>query len=183
MRVPDSPLAAAILLLLAVAPLAVNVTRAGESPSPPAAHEASAPQDRAATLPGTRCTRAKGERCKQRPDDQNNAPVVELSASEPKITLACPDGAASQTCAPSPGQQVQLRATAKDPDGDTLLYTYSVTGGRAAGEGAEVTWDLSGLRPGTYTATVEVDDCCGCVAFSSTQVIVESCSGCGGTLR
>ena len=183
MRLPKSPLAAAGLLLLAIAPLVVNVTRATGSPGSHAAHETSPPQDRAAPLPGTRCTRAKGERCKQRHDDQNNAPVVGLRASEQKITLACPDGATSQTCTPGPGQQVQLQATATDPDGDSLLYSYSATGGRVTGDGAEVTWDLTGLRPGTYTATVEVDDCCGCVAFASAQVKVESCSGCGDTLR
>ena len=54
---------------------------------------------------------------------------------------------------------------ATDPDGDTLLYSYTVTGGRITGEGANVSWDLTGVQPGTYTSTVEVDDGCGCVAF------------------
>jgi len=67
---------------------------------------------------------------------------------------------------------VQLSANATDPDGDTLLYTYTTTGGRVTGDGANVSWDLSGVQPGTYTATVEVDDGCGCVAFSSTTVTV-----------
>jgi hypothetical protein len=73
---------------------------------------------------------------------------------------------------------VQLTTTASDPDGDTLLYTYTTTGGRITGEGANVTWDLSGLAPGTYTSTVEVDDGCGCLTSSSTTVTIANCSDC-----
>jgi len=73
---------------------------------------------------------------------------------------------------------VGLTTTATDPDGDTLLYTYSATGGRITGEGSNVTWDLSGLQPGTYTASVEVDDGCGCVSFSSTTVTIANCPDC-----
>ncbi|HEY0083834.1 MAG TPA: hypothetical protein VGB61_13655, partial [Pyrinomonadaceae bacterium] len=54
-------------------------------------------------------------------------------------------------------------------------YTWSTTGGRITGDGANVSWDLSGVQPGTYTASVEVDDGCGCIAFSSTTVTVERC--------
>jgi hypothetical protein len=53
---------------------------------------------------------------------------------------------------------VQLTAQATDPDNDTLLYSWSVTGGRITGEGRNVTWDLSGANAGSYTATVTVDD-------------------------
>jgi hypothetical protein len=59
-----------------------------------------------------------------------------------------------------------------------LLYTYSTTGGRITGDGANVSWDLTGVQPGTYPSTVEVDDGCGCVAFSSTTVTVAGCTNC-----
>jgi hypothetical protein len=75
-------------------------------------------------------------------------------------------------------QTVQLTTTASDPDGDTLLYSYTVTGGRVTGDGANVTWDLSGVGPGTYTATVDVDDGCGCITTSSTTVTVAACPNC-----
>jgi hypothetical protein len=39
---------------------------------------------------------------------------------------------ASTVCA---GDKVSLVATASDPDGDTLLYTWSSTGGRIIGDG------------------------------------------------
>jgi len=109
----------------------------------------------------------------------NQPPTVSLSASAGTITLGCPPGqVAGPNCNASPNQTVQLAANATDPDGDTLLYTYSTTGGRITGDGANVSWDLSGVQPGTYTSTVEVDDGCGCVAFSSTTVTVAGCTDC-----
>ena len=108
----------------------------------------------------------------------NQPPTVNLSASSGTITLPCPPGTTSTTCTPSADRSVQLSANATDPDGDTLLYTYSTTGGRITGDGPNVTWDLSGVQPGTYTATVEVDDGCGCQAFSTTTVTVAECTNC-----
>lgn len=107
----------------------------------------------------------------------NQAPTVTLSAGESMVTLPCDPGFISK-CTISPDQSVTLTANASDPDGDTLLYTYTSTGGRITGEGANATWDLSGAQPGTYTATVEVDDGCGCVSFSSTTVTIEKCREC-----
>ncbi|MCA1635019.1 MAG: hypothetical protein LC802_15350 [Acidobacteria bacterium] len=71
---------------------------------------------------------------------------------------------------------MNLSANATDPDGDTLLYTYSTTGGRIVGDGPNATLDMTGVAPGTYTVTVEVDDGCGCIAFNSTTVEVTRCN-------
>jgi hypothetical protein len=108
----------------------------------------------------------------------NQPPTVTLSASSATVTLPCPPGTSSPGCTPSATQSVSLTANATDPDGDTLLYTYSTTGGRITGTGATATWDLTGVQPGTYTSTVEVDDGCGCIAFSSTTVTVAGCPNC-----
>jgi hypothetical protein len=107
----------------------------------------------------------------------NNPPTTAVSASPSRVVLAAdcgPDMRPREGCTAT-GSTVQLAANATDPDGDTLLYTWSTTGGRITGDGANVTWDLSGVQPGTYTASVEVDDGCGCIAFSSTTVTVERC--------
>lgn len=110
----------------------------------------------------------------------NQPPTVALSASTAAITLPCAEGShsTSNSCPASPSMAVGLNAKATDPDGDTLLYTYTVSGGRVSGEGANVNWDLSGVGPGTYTATVEVDDGCGCISFSSTSVTIANCPDC-----
>ena len=109
----------------------------------------------------------------------NQAPTVTLSASNTNIVLPCPPGQRAEcTPGPSDSQSVQLTANATDPDGDTLLYSYNVSGGRITGEGPNVTWDLTGATPGTYTANVEVDDGCGCISFSSVSVTIAECSRC-----
>jgi hypothetical protein len=109
----------------------------------------------------------------------NRPPVINsFTASSTTITLACPPGTVSATCTPNANQTVQLAANATDPDGDTLLYTYTTTGGRITGDGPNVSWDLTGVQPGTYTTTVTVDDGCGCVAFSTTSVTVAGCTNC-----
>ncbi|MCG3159293.1 MAG: hypothetical protein JMDDDDMK_00279 [Acidobacteria bacterium] len=79
---------------------------------------------------------------------------------------------AATVCA---GDKVALAATASDPDGDTLLYSWTSTGGRIVGDGANTQFDTTGLAPGDYTITVEVNDGCGCVAFDSKTIRVEAC--------
>ena len=108
----------------------------------------------------------------------NNPPTVTVTSSSARVTLAAncpPDQMADPNCTPT-SSTVQLTANATDPDGDTLLYTWTTTGGRITGDGPNVTWDLSGVSAGTYTANVEVDDGCGCMAFSSTTVTVDTCN-------
>ena len=111
-------------------------------------------------MPGTRCTRLSSGR---RPGSilPNTPPTIGLATSTAYI-------------ATNAGAQVNLKAIACDPDGDNVLYTYTVTGGRITGDGASAVWNLSGVtRPATYTVSVEVDDGCGCVSFDSTAVTLE----------
>jgi hypothetical protein len=66
---------------------------------------------------------------------------------------------------------VQVTTTAVDPENDVLTYNYTVTGGRITGQGANVTWDLTGAAPGTYTITAGVDDGCGVCGQTQTRTI------------
>ena len=108
----------------------------------------------------------------------NGVPSVSISSSSASITLPCPAGTSSTECTPSSSRSVDLTANASDPDNDTLLYTWSVTGGRLTGDGRTVSWDLSGVNPGTYTASVEVNDGNAHTANSSTTVTVAECTRC-----
>jgi Bacterial Ig domain len=112
------------------------------------------------------------------PPPPNQAPTVAgITPSIASILRPCPPGQSSSSCTPS-GSEVTLVANATDPDNDQLLYTWSVTGGRLSGEGRQVTWDLSGVANGSYTATVEVNDGNQHTANGSTTVTVADCTGC-----
>src|SRR5205823_5953987 len=107
----------------------------------------------------------------------NQPPTVSLTAASSRVVLPAEctaDQIPDPNCA-STAATVALSATATDPDGDTLLYTWSTTGGKVTGDGPNVAWDLSGAAPGTYTATVEVDDGCGCISYANTSVTVTAC--------
>ena len=112
------------------------------------------------------------------PKPPNVAPVVTAVTPSPSaITRPCPPGTSSPSCTPT-GDSVTLVADARDENNDQLLYTWSVTGGRLTGEGRQVTWDLSGVQNGTYTATVEVNDGNMGKANGSATVTVADCTGC-----
>lgn len=70
--------------------------------------------------------------------------------------------------------QLNARATSNYP----ISYRWSTNAGRVTGDGASVTWDLSGVQPGYYRANVDIDTGSGdelCQAFSSTTVLVKHC--------
>jgi len=106
------------------------------------------------------------------------ANVTNLTVSDSTITLPCAAGfgpAAGATC--NDATTVQVSATAVDPENDPLTYNYTVSGGRIVGTGANVSWDLSGLGPGSYTITSGVDDGCGLCGQTQTRTVtVENCN-------
>jgi hypothetical protein len=110
----------------------------------------------------------------------NQPPTASIAASVTTVTLPCRPGfhSRSGSCPAAVTSSVSLTTTASDPDGDTLLYSYNVTGGRISGDGAAVSWDLAGMGPGTYTATVDVDDGCGCITSATTTVTIADCGDC-----
>ena len=108
----------------------------------------------------------------------NVAPTGSVSSSSASITLPCPEGTSSDSCTPSASRSVDVAASYTDADNDTLLYTWSVNGGKLSGEGRTVSWDLSGLQAGTYTATVSVNDGNGHTVPGSTTVTIADCTGC-----
>jgi outer membrane protein OmpA-like peptidoglycan-associated protein len=70
------------------------------------------------------------------------------------------------------GDSTVVHANAADPDNDPLTYSWSATGGKVEGTGAEVHWNSQGVAPGKYTITGTVDDGRGGTASSSTDVTV-----------
>ena len=100
------------------------------------------------------------------------ANVTAVSLSDTEIKGGCQPGfqpREGQTCNES--TSITVTTTAVDPENDVLTYNYTVSGGRIVGTGASVTWDLSGVAPGTYTITAGVDDGCGLCGQTQTQTI------------
>jgi len=56
------------------------------------------------------------------------------------------------------GETTAIQAKAFDPDGGTLTYSWSVSGGRVVGSGENVTFDSTGLASGNYMVTATVSD-------------------------
>lgn len=106
-------------------------------------------------------------------------PSVELQASTTLITYPCPpsDHSLSGSCPSIASLQVGLTAIT-EAFNKQADYLYRVTGGRVVGEGRKVTWDLSEVGPGVYTATVEVQDNKKHRALSSVEVTIRNCRDC-----
>ena len=126
-------------------------------------------------LPQTDCNKP----CKRPPLEENNKPpdVTDLTLSQTEVAASCPSGQVPQegmTC--SDKMTVQVTTTAVDPEKDVVMYHFTVSGGRIVGQGANVSWDLMGVAPDTYTITAGVDDGCGICGQTQTRTItVKSC--------
>jgi len=121
-----------------------------------------------------------GRRNKRQEDKVNGvANVTALSVSDSQIKLGCEPGfkpAEGEVCNES--TTVSVTTTAVDPENDILTYNYTVSGGRIVGSGANVSWDLSGVAPGTYTITAGVDDGCGLCGQTQTQTVTVAACNC-----
>jgi hypothetical protein len=97
----------------------------------------------------------------------NAPPTLILSSDSPVITT-CNTGSS----------QVRLHARAQSPGGNPIRYRWSTSTGRIVGDGETVTWDLSGVGPGYYKASLEIGTGSAdgeCQAFASTNVLINSC--------
>jgi hypothetical protein len=100
------------------------------------------------------------------------ANVTAVTLSDETVTLPCAAGFVPRegtTCNDS--TSVNVSTSASDAENDVLTYNYTVSGGRVVGSGANVSWDLSGAKAGTYTITAGVDDGCGLCGKTETKTI------------
>src|SRR6266567_4635355 len=68
------------------------------------------------------------------------------------------------------GDSVAVQVNASDPDNDPITYSYSATGGRVEGNGADARWNSTGVSVGSYTVNVRVDDGRGGTASGSADI-------------
>lgn len=105
-------------------------------------------------------------------------PTVVNSVNAP-LTLSLTSNATTvTTCADNGAPKVQLNARAVSPNGNPIKYRWTTPDGVIIGDGATVTWDLSGLKPGYHKASLDVLSSGNegeCHAFSSVTVLVNPC--------
>jgi PKD domain-containing protein len=114
---------------------------------------------------------SRGERVP--PPPPNQPPAVSLAVGA--VTAGSADVLRASTSTVCVGDKVALNASATDPNGDPLLYTWKSSGGQITGQGAGVQFDTTGLEPGDYTVTVEVNDGHSGAASDSRTIRVEAC--------
>lgn len=93
-------------------------------------------------------------------------PTLSLNAA-PTVIRACEGDTSSAL--------VNLSAKATSPNGNLIRYRWTTETGRITGDGADVSWDLSGARPGYHKAFLTIDSSTGeeaCEVFSSVAVLV-----------
>lgn len=94
----------------------------------------------------------------------------------PSLSLSS-DTSVISACAGGPSQ-VRLNARASSPGGYPIRYRWSSNAGRISGDGPTVVWDLAGLAPGVYKASIDIETGTNdgeCQAFTSTTVVVKPC--------
>jgi hypothetical protein len=106
----------------------------------------------------------------------NSALGIQVAASRSLVKLPPSPDLEPLNCEPTE-KAVVLLANAASPHRTEINFTWQVPVGRLVGQGREVTWDLSGVKAGTYTATVEASDKLNHSAKSSISVTVEICPG------
>lgn len=78
---------------------------------------------------------------------------VRISLSSREILLSCPseDNQQAKT-------SIIISTLTEGFETNELTYSYTVSAGMIRGNGVQVDWDLSGVRPGVYSITVGVSD-------------------------
>jgi hypothetical protein len=93
--------------------------------------------------------------------------VMTCSAEKPTVAL---------------GETLRLSARASAPPERPARYAWEATAGRLEGEGAEVRWDLTNVRPGTYAVSVRVESAAGASPECLLRVVVRRDPGSRGPL-
>lgn len=99
---------------------------------------------------------SKPEKKKAKPEQEAEfvcqlpASVINLELSQSEIVLDCPS--ANGNC---PNDKI-IEVTVTTVDTGNEKYVYRISAGKIVGEGANVEWDLTNVKPGTYRITAGI---------------------------
>jgi len=114
-------------------------------------------------------------------DEKSQKPTVRYFANVNKMTLDSSEVIADcdsddwkdvGNCSDSKQIKILVDAEASVCTSWDFTYNYTITGGKIIGMGASVVWDLSGVKPGSYTITAGVDNGCGVCGTTKTETVV-----------
>lgn len=119
------------------------------------------------------------------------ADVTDVNIGFDKIQNKCNSNLSKFEFCLDENNVIEISTIATNPYNEVLTYNYAVTGGKivgidgkSVGQSNKVLWDLSNVKPGTYTITVAVDNGCGFCGKTVTKTIrgIE-CSDCRQTSK
>ncbi len=104
--------------------------------------------------------------------------VASLDLDKTTVKISCPAYAKNSVC--DDDMKIKVSAEAPGAKNGVAIFRYTVSGGNIVGTGANVYWDLNGVKPGTYTiAAAAADDGFGFNGETQTaQVSVSECVEC-----
>lgn len=86
--------------------------------------------------------------------------IEKLALDKEEVIIACPPMQIPRSfenpCYDELYYLVNVKTFVTNPKNVSLTFEYKVSGGRITGEGANVVWDLKGVRPGTYMISVAI---------------------------
>lgn len=81
--------------------------------------------------------------------------VENLTFDKETIYLWCPSPSDSAVCSKSE-LNIKVKTSSKDAEKNDLNYYYVISGGQIIGQGSDVVWNFSDVKPGNYTITASV---------------------------
>lgn len=106
--------------------------------------------------------------------------IEKLELDRDEVVIPCPPGLKTREgAACNDGFIIKVKSSAVNSNNAALTYQYTISGGRIIGKGANVSWDLIGVRPGVYTITATIGDEPGFMGKSITETVrVKDCEYC-----
>ena len=115
-----------------------------------------------------------------KPTPKNKISIQAVSLDKYEAELRCNNGMPfreGMVCAEDPS--IKITTFVNNPKNSEITYYYTVSGGKIAGQGASVSWDFRGVRPGNYTVTVGIGNKTGVFGETITKtVLIRECGTC-----
>jgi len=92
------------------------------------------------------------------PTSKTLAKIEKIELDRTELFISCPPGRTLKDGTVCDDNKLILVKVSVTPENDATVFYYTISGGRIIGKGANVSWDLSGVRAGTYTITVGIGE-------------------------